>query len=640
MKLSRGLLGAVVMLGACTPLVASNRGDAGDVGVVDVWTDVGSDIGTDIGTDIGSDGGSDVGMDGPGDGGAEAGADAAGDVGEDVAAGDVGVDVAPFRCVANGDCADGGSGSVCDVSSGRCVECVASADTCPAGRYCVEATQQCADGCRNDEGCAPGASDGGVAGAARCNVATHACVACVTDSHCPPGNLCMGNMCVAGCSPSQACASGQTCCGGGCVDATSNVANCSACGIACSTTNGTAACVGGNCGVGACTAPFADCDGVATNGCEVDTATSAANCGACGTMCVAPLGGTARCVAGGCELTCPSSQAACGGMCQVTGTTCTAGLGPCLRSGITTCNAGVVACNVTAGAMTTETCDGIDNDCNGMIDDRLFRPCYTGPAGTAGVGSCSSGLQFCSAGSWGTGCSGQVLPSAEICDGLDNNCDGIFDGPAAAIDCPVRANSDPACVAGRCGIRCVAHFADCDNNPTNGCEVDLRMTASCGACGIRCIDPAPFCDGTMGTYRCIMPELVINVVGSRGPYVIPSGGRVGRFDYSFGGRARVTCPVSGYEQVGDGSTAYWRCSVPVVPTEGRTSPYLYLVVPGACGTNTGTSCDGWETMWRIVWMGVEYTTDNTPSVFSVVDRDVCEAATGYYNPCIRFVIPP
>ncbi len=177
MRLSRGLLGPVlVALTACTPLVASYRADSG--------SDVGTDLGLDTGTDVGIDGGADTGTDVGIDVGVDVGTDVRGDVGEDVVA---------FRCVTNGDCADSGSGTACDTTTGRCVECVATADTCPAGRYCVESTQRCAAGCRNDDGCVGAVGDGGVAAAGRCDVATHACVACVTDSHCPPGNLCVGS---------------------------------------------------------------------------------------------------------------------------------------------------------------------------------------------------------------------------------------------------------------------------------------------------------------------------------------------------------------------------------------------------------------------------------------------------------------
>jgi hypothetical protein len=57
--------------------------------------------------------------------------------------------------------------------------------------------------------------------------------------------------------------------------------------------------------------------------------------------------------------------------------------------------------------------------------------------------------------------------------------------------CPVRANATATCAAGACGIACNTGFADCNNNPADGCEVDTRTAAaSCGACNNACPAPA------------------------------------------------------------------------------------------------------------------------------------------------------
>ena len=54
------------------------------------------------------------------------------------------------------------------------------------------------------------------------------------------------------------------------------------------------------------------------------------------------------------------------------------------------------------------------------------KSCYTGPPGTLGVGICKAGTQTCSNGLWGP-CLGEVKPAKEVCDGLDNDCNGSFD---------------------------------------------------------------------------------------------------------------------------------------------------------------------------------------------------------------------
>jgi len=54
------------------------------------------------------------------------------------------------------------------------------------------------------------------------------------------------------------------------------------------------------------------------------------------------------------------------------------------------------------------------------------RPCYTGPKGTKGVGACQEGSQTCSSNTWSK-CAGETLPSKEVCDKKDNDCDGKID---------------------------------------------------------------------------------------------------------------------------------------------------------------------------------------------------------------------
>jgi hypothetical protein len=52
------------------------------------------------------------------------------------------------------------------------------------------------------------------------------------------------------------------------------------------------------------------------------------------------------------------------------------------------------------------------------------RPCYTGPAGTEGVGECAPGTETCGDAGWGD-CQGEVLPNDEVCDNnVDENCNG------------------------------------------------------------------------------------------------------------------------------------------------------------------------------------------------------------------------
>ncbi len=95
----------------------------------------------------------------------------------------------------------------------------------------------------------------------------------------------------------------------------------------------------------------------------------------------------------------------------------------------------------TAAVATEEICDGRDNDCNALVDDGLAtdEPCENT---TDGVGTCS-GVRVC-VGTQGYVCTAHV-PSVETCDFIDNDCDGETDNVPGRGEPCVNTTAEGSC---------------------------------------------------------------------------------------------------------------------------------------------------------------------------------------------------
>ncbi len=273
-----------------------------------------------------------------------------------------------------------------------------------------------------------------------------------------------------------------------------------------------------------------DCDGSTDEGCScVEGATLA--CGSAEGACVA---GVQRCV-GGSWSACAGGTGPMGESCngldddcdgtadeasELVPPDCPLQLGVCAGSkrrcgGV----AGFIACtgveSYGGDFQSSETlCDGLDNDCDGVVDEGCS--CIDGTSQTCGsdLGACRRGLQTCASGMFGT-CAGEVGPAVEICNGIDDDCDGSTDEDVLAPPCALAAgvcvgsrqscggaSGFAACTPGSYGTsyeltetRCDGLDNDCDGVVDEGCSCIDGTTQQCGSSVGSCSRGTQTCAG-------------------------------------------------------------------------------------------------------------------------------------------------
>ncbi len=328
----------------------------------------------------------------------------------------------PLDCTVNNPCVvascDPVQGCVTSNASGPCDDgdACTSGDAC-AGGACVGSPVDCNDGnqCTAD-GCDP---------ATGC---THQPLdqACTDGDACTFDEWCIGGTCVPGSSLN--CNDSNPCTDDVCDPATgcSHVANAAPCddGNACTTGD---TCSGGGCVGG----PAPNCDD--GNPCTDDACDALAGC--------LHTFNTAPCNDGD---PCTPTDACSGGVCQGTG--------------LLDCNDNNVC--------TDDVCvpgQGCQHTPNSYQE-----PCYTGPPGTQDVGACRGGLRTCKAGELGA-CAGEVTPTIEVCDSVDNDCDSQTDeGNVCCKALGQACASASECCGGICNETCCVQSCPADGWVCNG----------------------------------------------------------------------------------------------------------------------------------------------------------------------------
>ena len=183
----------------------------------------------------------------------------------------------------------------------------------------------------------------------------------------------------------------------------------------------------------------------------------------------------------------------------------------CSTGALGVCSAGTLSCQDAGGGQFTidcfqniaaspETCDGLDNDCDGSVDQG--DPGGGGACDTGLLGECQAGTLHCQGGM--IQCVQNKMPSAEVCDAKDNNCDGQSDegNPGGGQACGCAGSGVTSCQNGvvSCNGGPISYFFDDFKDNTKGWTLDTEwqigpaVAGPAGNCADPGVDASPTAD--------------------------------------------------------------------------------------------------------------------------------------------------
>ncbi len=303
------------------------------------------------------------------------------------------------------------------------------------------------------------------------------------------------------------------------IDTLTDVDNCGFCTNKCDLNHAVAKCEAvaqgaaqfGECAIDTCKGAWADCDGAAANGCEINTGNNTDHCGGCGKKCDA-TNGAPGCFQGDCTIGCYPGFGNCNN-------NAADGCERNLNTDVNHCGTCGKKCspqNVTAPKCSSGSCDYVAclpgfGDCdgdraNGCETNTNQDPNHCGTCGNK-CNPASGGSPLCNTGTCGTSCTSptSLCQPPGLCANLNND---VNHCGSCNHQCTTNENNAMlVCISTKCGFSCNSGYTKC-GSPPNSCVDTDTSTVHCGGCNKLCTPPTngvPNCSGGTCGFTCPNP---------------------------------------------------------------------------------------------------------------------------------------